>query len=183
MSPIDFGKLGGSTPIEEAPADGDHRARLERAVIVDTKNGERLVTEWCDSENSMWTSWNRFDDSGMSFTQELLDGLGIDRSKLTEETLPDELARKEGATYNVRTESRQGSQGDRWFTSTYINSTVLPPQLNRREPPPSDAPADTRGLPQTTGAKSNDLFGDDDIPFLWDGPEDFWSGRIHTTRG
>lgn len=167
MSPIDFDKLRGDVPAgDEPPEDGDHVARLERAVVVDTKRGEQVITEWSNEANVMWTSWNRFDATGLPYTQELLDGLGIDRSKVTEETLSDELARCEGATYQVTTSATKGSQGDRWFINTYVNQAVSASQRVASDAP--DVPADANGLPEPdAGAAmaSKDLFGDDDIPF------------------
>jgi hypothetical protein len=157
---IDFDKLRGETAAEEIPADGTHTARLERCVIVTSNRtgDELLVTEWSDEQNVMWTSFNRFDSSGMSFTQELLDGLGVDRSKLTDENLGDELAQAEGGTYQVRTTSTKGSQGDRWFINTYVDQVIAGRQKTLDE----DIPADTTGLPERDAAPAGaDLFGDE----------------------
>ena len=168
---IDFDKLrGDKSAADEIPADGDHIARLERAVVVDTKRGEQIVTEWSNQANVMWTSWNRFDSSGMPYTQDLLDGLGIDRRKVTEDSLSDELARCEGGTYQVSTEANEGSQGGRWFINTYVRQPLragqTPPPPDAQVVPP-DVPVDTAGLP-TAGAAAqttaSDLFGDD-APF------------------
>lgn len=160
--PVDFEALRGEKSAGGVPDDGLHTARLERAALVETDRGSRLITEWSDENNLMWTSWNRFDASGMAFTQELLDGLGINRKQVTEDNFADELASVEGSTYQVRTESKQGSQGDRWFTSTYIEQTIA-----GRQQTLADMPADTRGLPERDAAPNGagDLFGDDDIPF------------------
>lgn len=166
MSPVDYDALAGNAG-SGVPADGTHTARLERAALLETDNGSRLITEW-SANGTWWESWNRFDGRGMSFTQDLLDGLGVDRSKVTnDDEMGDELSHAEGDTYRVRTESKRGSQGDRWFTSTYIEARVeggTPPPP--RPEPESDAPADTAGLPAPgASAPANDLFGDDDIPF------------------
>jgi hypothetical protein len=167
--PIDFDKLGGDRPVEDVPVDGVHKARLERAVVVTTKNGdERLVTEWSNESNVMWTSWNRFDAQGLPYTQDLLDGLGIDRKSLTDEVqLGNELASLEGGTWTVTTESNQGSQGDRWFTSTYVEGKADPQVAAQAEQKRSDIPADVADLPEPgAGGKTSaeDLFGDD-APF------------------
>lgn len=165
MSSIDFSTLRGERAnTTGVPEDGLHTARLERAVLQDTAKGPRLITEWSDENNLMWTSWNRFtaDQYGMPKTQELLDGLGVDRSKLTDENFGDELATVEGGTYQVRTTSQQGSQGDRWFTETTIEQPIA-----GRQQELSDIPADTTGLPEPKPppkpAAGDDLF--DDIPF------------------
>ena len=158
---IDYEALRGDSAGGVVPDDGTHTARLERAVLRDTANGERLITDWSSEECSLWTSWNRFDPQGLPYTQQLLDGLGIDRKKITaDDELSEALERVEGATFQVRTESRQGSQGDRWFTSTYIEQVIA-----GRQEQLSDIPADTAGLPERDAAPdSGDLFGDD-TPF------------------
>lgn len=161
--PVNFAALRGDAPAADHPADGLHVARLERAQLYDGDRGAQLITEWSDENNLMWTSWNRFDGPGLKYTQDLLDGLGIDRSQVTEETFGRELARAEGGTYQVRTKSREGR--DKWFTDTYVEQP-----LEGRAQRSSEIPADTRGLPDeeravAPGGAAADLFGDDDIPF------------------
>jgi hypothetical protein len=162
--PIDFDALRGDSADAGVPADGVHTARLERVVLRETANGERLITDWSSEECSLWTSWNRFDPQGMSYTQDLLDGLGIDRKQMTtEDGLSDALATKEGGTYQVRTSSQKGSQGDRWFTSTYIEQAIA-----GRQETLDELAADTRGLPERDAAPAaaGDIFGDDaPVPF------------------
>jgi hypothetical protein len=166
MTPIDYGALGADTGAGGVPDDGEHIARLERAALVETQNGERLVTEWSNQEHLWWTSWNRFDASGMSWTQELLDGLGVDRKNVhDDEEMEMALAEAVGRRYRVKTESKQGNQGDRWFTSTYVQEEITNPQTQL-----TDTPADTTGLPQagvgaSASAPSSDDPDDDDIPF------------------
>lgn len=159
--PIDYQALSGAAPLDAragVPMDGPHRARLEQAKLYEGDKGTRLITEWSD-EQAQWTSWNRFDPDqyGLPKTQALLDGLGIDRAKITDDlALEAELAARKGHVYLVETESRQGSRGDKWFTDTVIVGDQG--QL-------VDMPADTNGLPERGAAPDADLFDDDDIPF------------------
>jgi len=164
--PIDFAALRGEDDAATAgvPTDGDHAARLERAVLHDGDRGTQLITEWSDERNLMWTSWNRFDGQGLKYTQELLDGLGVDRQSVMDDAqLAQELAAVEGRHYRVRTQSKQGRNGDRWFTNTYVDGPAVPVE--------PDVPVDTRGLPAESPAvttadyAAQDLFGDEDIPF------------------
>lgn len=151
MTPIDYQALRSGTTAH--PPDGAHVAVLNRAKLVDTSNGERLVTEWQTQDDAhYWDSWNRFDGTGISYTQELLQGLGIDLAAVKDDdSLTEQLSRVEGGVFEVRTQSNQGSQGDRWFTNTYVDARA-------GELVPQDVPIDTGGLPEV---------GDDDetIPF------------------
>ena len=67
------------------PPDGTYTAHLVAARLLDISGG-RLVTEWQAGEYS-WESWNRFDTTGMRWTQDFLDGLGVDRSKTTDDDM------------------------------------------------------------------------------------------------
>jgi hypothetical protein len=143
------------------PKDGSHQATLDRAKIVDTKNGEALVTEWTTADGNVdWTSWNRFDTSGMGYTRELLLGLGVDLSTITDDdSLSAQLDGAQYHVYNVRTQSQKGSQGDRWFTSTYVTGRadgVQTQMATNGEAP--DVPIDAGGLPEPTLASK---FGDE----------------------
>jgi hypothetical protein len=156
VSPINYAALSGQATAADHPPDGHRQARLDRAALVDTQNGERLVTEWSDATNGglAWTSWNRFDTSGLQYTRELLAGLGIDTARLTDDdVLIASLNAVTGRTYDVRTASQQGSQGDRWFTSTYVDGHALGVQEEL------DAPIDTRDLPDVPAVE------DEKIPF------------------
>ncbi len=166
MSPINYDALrtGVDTAVQ-VPEDGKHQAQLTRGKLVDTKNGERLVTEWFDPAREIsWDSWNRFDATGLSFTRDLLTGLGIDlNSIMNDDALADALEAAENRVYDVKTQSSQGSGGDRWFTNTYVDGAALgvqtvvtDDQLSRTE----DVPIDTDGLPDVT--PNPDL---DTIPF------------------
>jgi hypothetical protein len=140
--PIDFAALRGEITTSQVPVDGKHQARLDRAALVDTQKGERLVTEW--SENGVaWTSWNRFDTTGLLFTRDLLTGLGVDIAKVTDDgALTAGLDAVTGHTFEVRTHSNRGMQGDRWFTTTYVDGYALGVQEEM------DVPIDTAGLPE-----------------------------------
>jgi hypothetical protein len=154
MSPINYAALSGRPAVADHPPDGARQARLDRAALVDTQNGERLVTEWSDATGNglAWTSWNRFDTTGLPYTRDLLTGLEIDVAKLTDDdVLTAGLNAVTGRTYEVHTSSQQGSQGDRWFTSTYVDGHALGVQEEL------DAPIDTEGLP--------DVPEDESIPF------------------
>lgn len=180
--PIDYRQLK-ETRGTDVPPDGERTARLERGKLVETKYGStRLVTEW-SAGDLWWQSWNQFDGQGLAFTQDLLDGLGVDRSKLTDDDqLTAELAAAEGHKYRVKTKSNRGSQGDRWFTSTYIQSTVsvlrtglLSGAVPKDDP---DIPFDTNDFVEPP--KTGGLFDDDDIPFL---REPDWLDGVDQFRG
>ena len=144
--PIDFDALRGEGGEPELPEDGDHVAVLERAAIVDTRNGERLVTEWRDAVVGQitWQSWNRFDTTGMSYTRELMIGLGVDLSAVTDtDALEQGLYERVNGMYSVRTTSQMGSGGDRIFITTYVNGAVNGAQQTLA----TDVPIDTEGLP------------------------------------
>jgi hypothetical protein len=161
--PIDFEALRGEKELSGVPDDGIHTARLERAVLKETDKGDRVITEWSSDRCPHWASWNRFDEQGLPYTQQLLDGLGIDRKVMTsDDELSQALEKIEGGTYQVRTESRKGSQGDRWFTSTYIEQAIA-----GRQETLDELAADTRGLPERDAAPAaaGDIFGDDSVPF------------------
>lgn len=153
--PIDYAALQGDGA--GTPDDGDHIALLERAVIVDTQNGERLVTEWrAPTDKAAWQSWNRFDVSGMSWTRDLLIGLGVDLKVVTDDdAMSDALNRVVNRYWRVHTTSQTGSQGDRVFVTTYVNGPAGPVE--------PDVPIDTRDLPEPTApapAAPGAQFGD-----------------------
>jgi hypothetical protein len=146
--PIDYNALKDGAAAQVPPPDGDHTALLNRAALVETQNGERLVTEWQDASDSslQWTSWNRFDATGMSYTRELLMGLGIDLSGgaiMDDSALTDALDAATNRMYDVKTTSQMGSRGDRVFVTTYVDGLALGSQQALA----TDVPIDTRGLP------------------------------------
>lgn len=155
MSPVDYDALreGVSTGV---PDNGTHTARLERAALIETDKGSNLITEWSE-DGLWWTSWNRFDAQGMSYTQELLDALGVDRSKITnDDEFEEALSHPVGHLWLVRTDAKQGSRGDKWFINTYVDGRAVPTQ--------TDLPIDTEGLPPVVDASADDQ-DDADVPF------------------
>jgi hypothetical protein len=156
--PINYEALRNGSATAEVPADGNHQARLERAALVDTARGERLVTEWATiNPLQQWTSWNRFDTAGLAFTRDLLTGLGILDDVTSDTALANALERVTGQTFEVRTQSNKGAQGDRWFTHTYVDGPALGVQETM------DAPFDTTDLPPPNRAAVED--DTETIPF------------------
>jgi hypothetical protein len=150
MTSIDYNLLSGQSGGD--PEDGIHTARLLRAALVETSRGTSLVTEW-QTADAYWTTWFGFEANRISFTQEFLDAVGIDRSKMTDDgAFEMALSQVEGNTYEVRTQT-----GASWV-NTYVQEPVTP-----------DVPIDTGGLPEVEpvtagGGRSNDP-ADDNIPF------------------
>jgi hypothetical protein len=161
--PINYEALRTGDTSAQLPADGSHTAILQRAALVTTNNGERLVTEWSDTTNgAAWTSWNRFDETGLSYTIELLDHLGVDRAAVADagddDAFQAALDAVTGGAYDVRTTSQTGSRGDRVFVTTYVDarSQGVVQRLT------DDIPVDTTDLPQQPAAAT---VAEDDIPF------------------
>jgi hypothetical protein len=157
MSPVDYDALRGSAGGE--PPDGIHKALLMRAKLVETSNGATmLVTEWQVGGMTpyYWTTWFGFEGARMGFTQEFLDGLGVDRSQITDDDVFGEaLQRAEDEAYTVRTSSWSGG------INTYVEEAPDTAQASL-----DDAPIDTNGLPEVSTAEPVAAGGvDDDIPF------------------
>ena len=138
------------------PDDGPHTALLEKAKLYEDDKGPAVITEW-SADGLWWESWNRFAGKGLSFTLELLDGLGADRSKIADRADDDYtnevLTGLQGITYLVTTKSREWE--GRWYVNTYVDGPAVPTQ--------TDLPIDTEGLPAVDGSGGN---GDDgDVPF------------------
>jgi hypothetical protein len=165
MSEINYGALRGE--VETAPPAGMYDAYLIRARLQ-TGRQDFVVTEW-QADRFYWETLYGFTASRMQFTQDALDGLKVDRSKLTsDDDLEAQLADASGHVYRVRVE-RNGA-----FVNTYIEGGTSP------EP---DVPVDTSGLPEVsaspppspppqpalagagTGPPSATPDDDDDIPF------------------
>jgi hypothetical protein len=163
--PIDYQALKTGSMASVLPDDGEHAGRLERAQLVHTQNGPRLVTEWSQANGTaQWTSWNRFDESGLSYTIELLDGLGVDRAAVNnDEQLDAELERAVDQVFDVRTSSQAGSRGDgRVFVSTYVTGR----NQGIQDALDGVLPVDTSDLPPPVSAGSKVHEDDDDkIPF------------------
>lgn len=137
MSRINFDQLraGGSAD----PEAGLHEARLERAKVVDTKNGaEMMVTEWSTADNTQWTAWHGFTSKQLDFTVEYLDELGIGHDFATREQLEDALDTIVGRYFQVRVEISRG------FVNTFIEQPIEP-----------DVPIDAAGLPEVTTADAD----------------------------
>jgi hypothetical protein len=142
-----------------APPDGIHVARLDRMVL--NTDFDKVITEWVSEYEPRywWTSWNGFEGQQLSYTLDLLKGLGMDMSTVSSD---DEFERAGerviGKVFTVRTDSRQ-YQG-----KTYVNTYVESPQQ-------MDLPVDASDLPEPVPvAVSADPAPaqpaeDDDIPF------------------
>ena len=162
--PINFDALRTGAGMAQVPADGHHQATLDRAKVYEGDKGTSLITEWMTADGSAaWTSWNRFDQTGMEYTRDLLLGLGVNFDAInSEQELEDFLANHSvGHMFDVKTQSRQGSQGDKWFTNTYVDGKTLGVQEQ------IDVPADTTGLPEASSAGNGAAKTPDDerIPF------------------
>lgn len=150
MSDIDYNALRGA--IGGDPPDGTHQAYLARAALVDTSSGTKLVSEWQVTGMTpyYWASWHGFAPTRMNVTQEYLDALGVDRSKITDDdAFTDELLRITGKTYTVRTSAWSGG------VNTYVEETSIPAQAEL-----TDIPVDAE--PVAVGVAVGD---EDDIPF------------------
>jgi hypothetical protein len=133
----------------DTPADGTYTARLERAERRDASGMEKLVTEWSAGEGLWWSSWRDLElnprfPQGLQLALELLDGLGVDRSQITDDdaVLDQMLSLAEGNYYEVRTESRE--YGGRTFIDTYIESRIVDDELGTL----------TQGLPEATNLQA-----------------------------
>lgn len=166
MSPVDYDSLAADRG-EGVPEDGSHIARLERAVVRETSSGTRMITEW-SADGLYWECWSQLEGQGLKFAQEIIDGLGIDRSELAararagnEDALADELSYREGSTYTVTTKSRQVN--GRWFTDVYDVEAVQGVQQTLG----ADVPIDVSDMSPAAAAPQGALagFDDDDIPF------------------
>jgi hypothetical protein len=155
MTGIDYDALRGQSGGE--PPDGLHTAYLMRAELVETSRGDRMVTEWqtMSEPRYYWTTWFGFDGQRLSFTQEFLDALGVDRNRITDDALLEQaLSNCVGLEYEVRTDA-----GASWV-NTYVEGAVSP-----------DVPIDTTGLGQATPAPQEPVtvpagaVSDEDIPF------------------
>lgn len=149
---IDWDALRGAAA--EVPPNGIHKAYLDRASIVDTSGGEKLVTDWKTSGASgaplyAWTTWFGLSGQALGFTQAFLDAIGVDRSKLMDYAGFDAaLAAAVGIEYDVETK-RWGDRGDG------VNVTVLATQTQQQL---ADVPIEPVTVPSTP-------VDDDDIPF------------------
>ena len=159
MSSINYAALaGGGTE----PPEGMHDAYLIRARL---QIGQRdfVVTEW-QAGPFYWETLFGFEGQRMQFTQDALDGLGIDRSTVTnDDELEAELARVQGSQFRVRV-TRNG----RFVNTDIVGAATRPAQtppaqtdipLPDVSAPPEPAQASLVG---PNGASDDDL---EDIPF------------------
>jgi hypothetical protein len=157
MTDIDYNALRSGGGGE--PPDGHYKATLVRAKLVNTSGGWKMVTEWQVGGLTpyYWTTWFGFEGARMAFTQEFLDGLGIDRANITDDDAFEmALDRATNHTYNVRTSAWSGGINTYPEAGGEVAQTSL-----------DDMPADTNGLPEV-GAQPVGVGGadpDDDIPF------------------
>lgn len=148
VSSINYGQLAGATA--EGPSDGLHTAFLMRARLQ-TGAQDFIVTEW-QVGDAYWETLYGFTPQRMPFTQDMLDGLGIDRAKLTDDdALEVALAEAQGQQYRVRVEHNGR------FVNTYIEggSTVQ----SSAQASFADVPIDATGLPDATPAYTGALAG------------------------
>jgi hypothetical protein len=146
------------------PPDGVHDAYLDRAALVDTRNGEALVTEWRTVSDPlyMWATWFRFEGQGLRFTLDFLDAIGIDRSGLADVSgsrLEDALDARIGLVFAVRTK-RWGTDGGG------VNVDVI--ESGNGSDPAADPAQESLDLPhEPVEAEPVGVVGDDDdeIPF------------------
>jgi hypothetical protein len=132
------------------PEDGSYTARLEKATLNDY---DQLVTEW-SADELWWESRNRFEGQSLQFTNEFLDGLGVDRSLIADMADDDHfrrmLAEVQGNSYHVRVVVNHGQS--RTFYNTYVDGPVVSPQSELGEDPVAVEAAAGGGQ-------------DDDVPF------------------
>lgn len=176
MTGIDYDLLSGQSGGD--PPDGMHDAYLVRAALVDTRKGPALVTEWqTTGENAFyWTTWFGFDAQRVSFTQDFLDAIEVDRSRVTDDdALTTALDQRVGTVYRVRTSKgaawvntdvephAPGTPGQTALDDIQIDSRDLPtPTAPAQTAAPSARPAEAAGVaPSASRPEGDDL----EIPF------------------
>jgi hypothetical protein len=91
MSNIDYDQLSGGAGGDPPP--GLHNATLVRAKLaLGTSSGDWLITEWQITGLTpyFWTVWHGFEGQKLSFTQDFLDALGVDRAQIMKGDSQDE---------------------------------------------------------------------------------------------
>jgi hypothetical protein len=147
VSSINYGALAGGESTQ--PPDGLHDAYLTRARLQ-TGQQDFVATEW-QVGAYWWETLYGFTPQRLPFTQDMLDGLGIDRAKLTDDdALEAALNAAQGSQYRVRVETNGR------FVNTYIEGAVAQRSFE------TDIPADTSGLPEVSQSPSG--------LFVTDGP-------------
>lgn len=148
-SDIDYGLLRSNDGGE--PPEGMHEPYLARAALVETDKGTLLVSEWQVPGSYYWTAWHGFAPDRIRFTQEYLDGLGVDRSTITDdEEFERALSEVIGTVFRVRTERSKGG-----YLNTYVEAAAEPD---------IPLPDFEEGQPAGVGAGVQQA-SDDDIPF------------------
>jgi hypothetical protein len=170
MSPIDYARLRGEGHEVELPDDIHRVARLERIALVDTANGERLVSEWHDEFKPyiQWQSWNGFDGQQFTYAKDFLMSLGVDMSALTDDAaLRSQLFDITGQAFRVHTSSTVG-KGDppRVFINTYVDGVATGTDL-QMPLLDDDLGTDNADLP-AVGVTQNPVNPADPVP--WDEP-------------
>ena len=136
------------------PLDGVHTARLEGAVVLDTKNGRRVKLTWQTTDYAhYWESWHGVTGRAKAFTKDTLNAIGVDLDAVGSWAgLADELALREGKVFRVQVERN----GD------WLNTSVLADAKDEQ----LDLPVDTGGLPAAgAAAKAGGGMFDDEPPF------------------
>jgi hypothetical protein len=165
-SDIDYGLLGGEQNREPSePPEGTYQATLVVAKVVETSRGTALVTEWSTETEPpyYWTAWFGFAANRIAITNELLDGIGVDRAAIvrggTQEQRDEELTRQLWAATN----KVYAIEVTRW--SGGVNTKVIvAPEVSPDQTQMWDAPISTEGLP-AAGVGAAGHSEDDDIPF------------------
>ena len=155
---IDYDSLRGTgASAGGEPPDGTHKATLAVAKLVEVRSGATmLVTEWQTQGLTpyYWTTWFGFEPKRMSFTQEFLDFVGVDRSQITDDDkFAGALELVQGQSFTVRTAAWSGG------INTYVEQSESAMQASL-----DDMPADTNGLPEVSTTVSPTV-PDESIPF------------------
>lgn len=157
MSSINYSLLGGDAS-QTTPPDGIHSAYLMATRLQSSQNGDFLVTEW-QAGPYWWETLFGFTTRRMAITQEFLDGLGIDRSRITDDdAFRLALAKAQGQVYTVRVENNGN------FVNTYMESAGPTQSRFDTDIPPvdEDLPSPGEAAAEPVAAHVPD---DDDIPF------------------
>lgn len=152
---VDWDALRGAPA--DVPPNGVHEAYLDRASVVETSGGEKLVTDWKTTGDTLysWTTWFGLAGQALGFTQQFLDQLGVDRSQITDYAAFDQaLGARVGLVYEVETK-RWGDRGDG------VNVTVLG-EAAARQAQLADVPIEPVVVPTVASPVAS---ADDDIPF------------------
>jgi hypothetical protein len=161
--PVNFDALRRGRGADDVPANGQHIARLEKAIVLDTRRGTQLKCEWTEvSTGQWWSTWDTLEDSQWAWrAADLLGAFGIDLAEVTdEEDLAMLLAEAEGGVFEVTTDTQFGDKGGAFVHVLDPRpSTVQGTQLEM--PPKTDVPVPKEELQPAATSPTTD----DDIPF------------------